>query len=151
MLHTRNATHTTHHQYVPRPPPIRRWQPSLHAQIVKWVFMCIICACLICPRLGAPSTRIPNTANIILNLLHIRLCKQVWVLPFVHANKIIGTQIEVSEHLEKVHRYNGEIAPYEWTTGIIPFSKYSSFKIQVYLRDIYIFCLPDVDNLFCIN
>ena len=51
----------------------------------------------------APSTRIPYTTNIILHLLHI--CKQVWVLPFAHINKIVEKQIEVREHLEKVHRH----------------------------------------------
>ena len=68
------------------------------------IYVYHICACLIWVRLGAPSTRITNTTNIILHLLHICLCKQVWVLPFVHVNKVIETQIEVREHLEKVHR-----------------------------------------------
>ena len=32
------------------------------------------------------------------------ICLQVWVLPFSEVNKIVEMQIEVGEHLEKVHR-----------------------------------------------
>ena len=38
-------------------------------------------------------------------MLHICLFMQLWALPFVHVNKIVETQNEVREHLEKVHRH----------------------------------------------
>ena len=136
-VHSTRHTHTHTHTHVPYPHQIRQWPPSLHAQIVKWVFLYIIYVFVWYVRVCVRHLFAFHTPRTCFYICCICLfCKQVWVLPFVHVNKIVETQIEVREHLEKVHRrYITEILQHT-TTEIIPLSKYSSFKIQIYLRDV---------------
>ena len=51
-------------------------------------------------------------------------CEQLWLLPFARVNKLVKTEKEVREHLEKVHRQYGRgNAVYEGTTTIMPSPK----------------------------
>ena len=51
-------------------------------------------------------------------------CEQLWLLPFARVNKLVKTEKEVREHLEKVHRQYGRgNAVYEGTATIMPSPK----------------------------